>query len=366
MAKRSNGEGTIYRRDDGRWCCRVSAGISSDGRPKYKWFYGKTQYEVKQKLAEYLRDIDDGIAGKDTPFETLAALWYREYKDEVTPQTYEGYKYTLRILLSHFGDMRLGGIRALEIERFLRERRDAGASRSQLSKLRGMLFQIFNFAVANKLIRDNPVAAAKKTRLRDVNTRCGKDSFTIEEVELLMRDLAIDKIGVSIRVMLATGLRSQELLALQPEHIEEDGSMIYVRQAVKVIRGTASIGPPKSKDGVRDVPVPAAVRPYARALRGFGSVFIWCGRLPGTVANPTTFRTAYSRALEKVDGVRKLSPHCCRHTYISHLQASGVDVETIRVLAGHADIEMTEHYMHIQKESMQCAADKINQLFKIS
>ena len=39
----------------------------------------------------------------------------------------------------------------------------------------------------------------------------------------------------------------QELLALEPGLIEEDGSAIHIRQAVKTVSGRVEIGPPKSK-----------------------------------------------------------------------------------------------------------------------
>ena len=62
--------------------------------------------------------------------------------------------------------------------------------------------------------------------------------------------------------------------------------------------------------------------------------------------------------------VRLLSPHCCRHTYVSQLQAQGVPLETIQSLTGHADVDMTEHYLHVQKEVKEDAAQKLDSLFK--
>ena len=59
-----------------------------------------------------------------------------------------------------------------------------------------------------------------------------------------------------------------------------------------------------------------------------------------------------------------ISPHCCRHTYVSQLQAQGVPMETIQSLTGHADVDMTEHYLHVQKEVKEDAAQKLNSLFK--
>jgi integrase len=42
MAKRANGEGTIYKRADGRWCASVSLELG-----RRKSFYGKTRQEVR-------------------------------------------------------------------------------------------------------------------------------------------------------------------------------------------------------------------------------------------------------------------------------------------------------------------------------
>ena len=50
MAKRTNGEGTIRHRKDGRWEAAIMDGFRKDGKPNMKHFYGKTQKEVKEKL----------------------------------------------------------------------------------------------------------------------------------------------------------------------------------------------------------------------------------------------------------------------------------------------------------------------------
>ena len=51
--KRANGEGSIRKRSDGRWEGRYTAGRDPEtGKPIYKNVLGKTQAEVKEKLAE--------------------------------------------------------------------------------------------------------------------------------------------------------------------------------------------------------------------------------------------------------------------------------------------------------------------------
>ena len=64
--------------------------------------------------------------------------------------------------------------------------------------------------------------------------------------------------------------------------------------------------------------------------------------------NPSYFRNKFKEELEKIEGVRVLTPHCCRHTYVSQMQALGVDLATIQSLVGHADVDMTKHYLHVQ------------------
>ena len=91
-----------------------------------------------------------------------------------------------------------------------------------------MLYQIFHKAEANDFVRKNPVRFADKMRSRDPVKR--KEAFTADEVKLLMEKLPKDRMGYTIRLMLGTGMRSQEVLALEPKHIAEDGSVIQIRQ----------------------------------------------------------------------------------------------------------------------------------------
>ena len=196
-----------------------------------------------------------------------------------------------------------------------------GRSDSYISKARGMLYQIFQKAETN------------------------------------------DRMGLSIRLLLGTGMRMQELLALEPQFIEEDGSVIHIRQAVKVVKGTVSIGSPKSKDSIRDIPVPLNVRPCAIKLRDTTDQFIWESPKTGLPCNPTHFRDVFRKSLEEAGDVRLLTPHSCRHTYVSQMQALGVDIQTIQSIVGHADTEMTDHYLHVQESIRQSAIQLFSEAF---
>ena len=65
MAKRrANGEGNIRKRSDGRWEGRYTAGYDPvTGKRITKNVLGKTQGEVKEKLAKVLEETMSGVQG---------------------------------------------------------------------------------------------------------------------------------------------------------------------------------------------------------------------------------------------------------------------------------------------------------------
>lgn len=163
--------------------------------------------------------------------------------------------------------------------------------------------------------------------------------------------------------MLCTGMRTQELLGLESRHIAEDGSTITIEQAVVMEKGTAVIGTPKSYDSYRTVPVPRNVQYCARLLRAVDTKYIWERGKVDMPCNPSYFRKKFKEELEVIEGVRLLAPHSCRHTYVSQMQALGVDLATIQSFVGHADVDMTKHYLHVQDPVKLTAIAKFNSAF---
>jgi integrase len=66
MAKSGNGEGSIYRRNDGRWVGEMTI----EGR-KRKFVYAKTRKEVYEKLQVALQEKQQGMVLDGTARQTL-------------------------------------------------------------------------------------------------------------------------------------------------------------------------------------------------------------------------------------------------------------------------------------------------------
>ncbi len=360
--RRANGEGCIRQRKNGSWELAIMAGYKDNGKKNVRSFYGKTQKEVLKKFADYKATLAKGIdVNSNYTFEEWADIWYASHKDNVMPTTQENYKYTLRILKAGFANKNLKEIKSFDVEVFLKNLRIEGRSISCITQCRGMLYQIMHKAEANDLILKNPVRFADKMRYREPPKR--KEAFSAAEVSILMERLPMDKVGLSIRLLLGTGMRTQELLALEPRHIALDGSTIQIDQAINMQRGTGVVGTPKSKDSYRTIPIPESIRYCAIELRNTTDKFIFEGKNKGQPCNPSHYRKKFKEALEAIPEVRVLTPHSCRHTYVSQLQALGVDLATIQSIVGHADVNMTEHYLHVQEEIRQNAIDKFSRAF---
>ncbi len=147
MAKRTNGEGTIRHRKDGRWEAAIMDGFRKDGKPNMKHFYGKTQKEVKEKLKAWERDRESGLnLRQEMTFLEWSNIWFENHKTNIQPTTQENYKYTLRILQDHFDRQKIKEIKAYDIEVFLKKmRKDGRISEDNYYKIvRGNAIKLLN------------------------------------------------------------------------------------------------------------------------------------------------------------------------------------------------------------------------------
>ena len=134
MAKRSNGEGTIYKRKDGIWCASryVPCG---NGKFKRKYVYGKTQKSVKEKLKE-LENYEEPKAQTTTLVGRMLE-WMEQYKKNVLKiTTYENYLGYIRTHVqgSDIADIPLEKLSTSALQKFYNMKLKGTAQRKQLSR----------------------------------------------------------------------------------------------------------------------------------------------------------------------------------------------------------------------------------------
>jgi integrase len=172
--------------------------------------------------------------------------------------------------------------------------------------------------------------------------------------------------------MLYAGLRPGEVRALQWKDIDLNANVIEVTKAGKEKR---RIGGPKTKAGIRKIPLSNELKPYLIPKSPFDFV---CPNEYGkmmTMQNYKDMWKSFHRLLHiemggnlvrnKIDFpcmvANDLTPYCLRHTYGTDLEKQKVPINIAKVLMGHENIATTSKiYTHFDDETLKMAAILIN------
>lgn len=64
-----------------------------------------------------------------------------------------------------------------------------------------------------------------------------------------------------------------------------------------------------------------------------------------------TYQKAFREAVARAGFCKRVTPHTLRHSFATHLLASGVGIRDVQNLLGHADISTTEIYLHVAHQT---------------
>lgn len=383
--RRIKGEGAFIQRSNGTWEFRINLGYDASGKLMRKSFYGQRQEDAKEKYNEYLEQKRAGTAiCKKMPLSSWADEWLQTYKkDTVSQKTYENYEYMLKhIKESDIGKIPLDEIKPIHIRKFLQKR--ANTSHSQITKLKALLYGMFETAIENDLCIKNPARNVDPPMIKQEE----KESFTDAEISVIREFASTEKgkhFELAINTLLYTGIRRGELLALMWDDIDFDNSILRVRRGLTFDENDelTTTGSNSRKNHDRDIPLPNHLVNLFRTAKenqkelqksdndnkkakGL-SLYIFTTKY-GTLMLPNSFRKPYDTFFKNLNvwcdendkaHVRCLTTHECRHTYASMLLRGGVDSRIIQSLMGHSEVETTDGYMHTDIELLRRAVKKI-------
>lgn len=177
-----------------------------------------------------------------------------------------------------------------------------------------------------------------------------KKTLSSKEVETILNDFKKRKYYPVIFIALKTGMRIGEIMGLCWEDIDFDNNQITVKHQWKIINGKYDFGSLKTKNSYRDIPLPSSLKSFLLPLKSSGRII--------RQSSTKSMINGLNKALNKYN----ITIHTFRHTYVTTLVASGLDIKTISTITGH-DIKMVmEIYSHYSEEMKSKASNIINEI----
>jgi len=324
-------------------CC-VSKNARKDGRYMgyltengvRTYVYGATKQEVIEKLQKYVKNgSPKKKQQKKTTVKQWSEKWFNAYKKpNLKPKSIESLEYCIRVFNARFSSVPLNALKPLDLQEFFVSLGETRRRDMVFAAIKEMLEK----ARKQGLIKTNPCESVELKR-RTKKKRLG---LTPEQTNTLLTAVKRMSIAGIFKLLLVSGIRIGEALALTPEDIK-DGVLTVNKNAVYV-KGEKIIQTPKTEAGTRQIPIPniSIELPINLTYSGVRAGF---------------------RRLEEKTGI-KISPHILRHTYADRLEEAGVPPKVKQYLMGHSRLEITQDtYTDTQKHYIERYNTAILQAF---
>lgn len=368
---------------------KVTIGKGVDGKAIRKSFYSPvSKRDAKQKADEYLARkraaeiTGAGFAGENKLFEAYAKQWLETFKKgKVKDNTYRGtYENpVLKHLIPYFGKAQMNSIKQSDVQKFFDEK-GREYSLETLKKMRSALNLIFVAAIDDDLCYKNPVN--KNIKLQSTVSPAEKKSYTQDEYDIVWDFARSHRFGLSIMVLMETGISRSELLGITRPNIDFDNNIIYITDGLVEEKSTETdkyvLVAEGLKNKYRSRPVPISVE-LSDALRNKPAIIYVGGNVKKGIApvavepkhvfhSPTGgpyspnnwYKREYSAFMDDLrkahPEIKRLTPHELRHTRATLSANDEVDLFQLAKLLGHSDLNMLiKRYAHTDVEAMRKA-----------
>ena len=355
-------DGRYYARFTNRFGKRIEYGNSSLQIVK-KWM---TEEVSKDNLG---MNIIDNTITLDQWYEK----WLSVYKFGILkPSSRIGYIINYKKHISPvLGKFKISDIKRIQIRKLLNNLEEEGYGFEMKNRIKIMLGDMFDKALIDHFIRENPAKSIKIKRDENKEPRY----LSVEEQSVFFnycKGTFYDNLFV---FMVNTGVRPGEAYSMRECDFDFNKDQVNISRTLSYQKFEGDtkkefhFGTPKTKSSVRTIPLnqiaKIAVMKQIMQKRiisskykcAFGEEFedlIFTSRFNNPLCSQTVIDAIHKSLLEinimrdSLEQIEDFSPHCFRHTFATRALESGVKPKVLQNLLGHATLQMTmDLYCHV-------------------
>ena len=389
----------MKKQKDGRYRIRVFLGCGDNGKKQYKAVYGSTVKEVKAKEAEIRQKLAKGckVISELVTWGDWVDAWLAYKSNLVSDSQLASYTSNIK----HFDELRdyellklnYGDFQTI-IDRLAKKNPHTRkpTARKSLKEFKMTAKQVFNYAIKNRVTEYNAAeyielpknaAAPKKRR-----------ALTTDEQTLIIN--TPHRAQLPAMIMLLSGLRLGECLALQWCDIDLNNAEINVHQVLRTKNGKPVIEQgAKTKNSIRTVDIPQTLVNFLKLQPKHGPFDYVVTTAKGNLMNKCAWRRLWESYMTElnlafynqhkgiaVDFERKRSKydpngvpqviqpftaHYLRHTHATNLFYAGYDVLYVQHQLGHSKPETTMNiYTHFVAEKKKTNVSKLDTYLNVN
>ena len=279
-------------------------------------------------------------------------LQYLQYQKRRSPHTIRAYSDDLAQFVQFQADtfsLPPEDANKSNIRQWIIQLKTQGLAETSINRKISTLRAFFDFLVREGKLELNPtltVSSLKKPKRLPVYVRENKLVHMLENLEF-SSDFSGLRDKLILELFYGTGIRLAELISLQWDSISFTGKTVRV------------IG---KRNKERIIPLHdnliAILHQYRDSIEttlpNLSSKFLILTD-KGKPAYPVLIERIVKKYLSLVMTEKKKSPHVLRHTFATHLLASGAEINSIKELLGHSSLAATQVYAHNSVEQLRKA-----------